>query len=528
MGSSLPSIRTEAELLEKDDDAGEQKCTQDKLDDTIVTLFNGFKSKAAYPSPRALTDFDDDAGFGNTAAKAAANTRAWEAWVASGEHLYIDPDADNVGFYFDSLMPPKNSIFGAGGRSSLNAASGFTPFSATFLDINEVQATSQYRNFKIACGSQADYAIGNDTETTNTPTSRVVYDSLSITGGNEYNIGLLGQDGFLSAAGVGSSWTNIQCQANSGKGWLHIQKANDDMTFRQFRCSMSGGKMFRHPIHIDGTLVNLAFENFFISTLDDFDSSETKQAIIKVRSGPKAITWRGGYVELTPAGKTHTKLKYFAHIESGSVSFDSVWMQNQGSVIFPADSAFARVSNGSVQAHNCISQIENMDHVFDVQHGIASANGIDLNTSGCSMGANTGAVRAFNTVDTSGVEIGHIRGSHRDVSYDHGIQADGSNMILTPTGTVVITNSDTPYTVPLGKTLVLADASSGVITVNLPAAINGRGVTVKKTDSSGNAVTIDGNGSETIDGATTQSLASQYDTLRVSPSGGNYHIVGQV
>jgi len=57
------------------------------------------------------------------------------------------------------------------------------------------------------------------------------------------------------------------------------------------------------------------------------------------------------------------------------------------------------------------------------------------------------------------------------------------------------------------------NATSGAVTVTLPAAASNTGmrVSIKKIDASANAVTIDGNGSETIDGATTSSLASQYD-----------------
>lgn len=65
--------------------------------------------------------------------------------------------------------------------------------------------------------------------------------------------------------------------------------------------------------------------------------------------------------------------------------------------------------------------------------------------------------------------------------------------------------------------MILADATSAAITVNLPAvaASAGRVLVVKKTDASANAVTLDGNASETIDGATTKALAAQYDVVTV-------------
>jgi len=46
-----------------------------------------------------------------------------------------------------------------------------------------------------------------------------------------------------------------------------------------------------------------------------------------------------------------------------------------------------------------------------------------------------------------------------------------------------------------------------------------------KIDASANAVVIDGAGAETIDGAATQTLIAQYDSLHVVSSGAEWFIV---
>jgi len=68
-----------------------------------------------------------------------------------------------------------------------------------------------------------------------------------------------------------------------------------------------------------------------------------------------------------------------------------------------------------------------------------------------------------------------------------------------------------------GDFLILADATAGAVTVTLPPVASSLGalIVVKKTDASANAVTVDGSGAETIDGATTQALAAQYDAVTV-------------
>lgn len=75
--------------------------------------------------------------------------------------------------------------------------------------------------------------------------------------------------------------------------------------------------------------------------------------------------------------------------------------------------------------------------------------------------------------------------------------------------------------------LVLVDASSAGITISLPpvASKAGSQVVVKKIDSSVNTVTVDGDGSDTLDGAATQSLTNQYDSITVASDGTQWWIV---
>jgi len=97
------------------------------------------------------------------------------------------------------------------------------------------------------------------------------------------------------------------------------------------------------------------------------------------------------------------------------------------------------------------------------------------------------------------------------------------------TGSMVVASGGdaASYTVGDGDSHLDMDASSGAVTVTLPEAASSRGrvLFVKKTDSSSNAVTIDGNGSETVDGATTQDLFLQYECLQVICDGTGWAIV---
>ncbi len=77
------------------------------------------------------------------------------------------------------------------------------------------------------------------------------------------------------------------------------------------------------------------------------------------------------------------------------------------------------------------------------------------------------------------------------------------------------------------ESFVLADATSAAFTITLPTAAStpNKPISIKKTDASGNSVTIDGDSAETIDGATTQVLTGQYDSITIVSDGTEWWII---
>lgn len=101
-----------------------------------------------------------------------------------------------------------------------------------------------------------------------------------------------------------------------------------------------------------------------------------------------------------------------------------------------------------------------------------------------------------------------------NVDINGGIQLN----LVTKTGAYTATASD--YT-------ILCNAVGGAFTITLPAAAShtGRIYNIKKIDSSANAVTVDGNGGETIDGGVTAILTVQYESITIQSDGSNWHIL---
>jgi hypothetical protein len=83
------------------------------------------------------------------------------------------------------------------------------------------------------------------------------------------------------------------------------------------------------------------------------------------------------------------------------------------------------------------------------------------------------------------------------------------------------------YTATSTDNFIKCDASGGTFTITLPAAASntGRIYKIKKTDTSYNAVTVDGNASETIDGVTDTTINTKNECLTIISDGSNWQIL---
>lgn len=77
--------------------------------------------------------------------------------------------------------------------------------------------------------------------------------------------------------------------------------------------------------------------------------------------------------------------------------------------------------------------------------------------------------------------------------------------------------ADSPYTALATARQITANTAGGAITVNLPAVagVLGKRFMIIKRSSDVNAVTLDANSTETINGALTQTLDNQYDAMEL-------------
>jgi len=143
---------------------------------------------------------------------------------------------------------------------------------------------------------------------------------------------------------------------------------------------------------------------------------------------------------------------------------------------------------------------------------------------------------AVRTTESRGVIMGNSRcklleatgaadGIYADITIDSTIIAASNSRVdnyVTETFTTGTHGLDRNTRTALGNT------SGGNITFNLPAAATARHhrITIKKINAS-NSVTIDGNASETIDGATTKVLTADDAFVEIQSDGTEWHIIAE-
>ena len=99
-----------------------------------------------------------------------------------------------------------------------------------------------------------------------------------------------------------------------------------------------------------------------------------------------------------------------------------------------------------------------------------------------------------------------------------------------PSGQILeIDNGDSPYSAVSLNRWLAVDTSAGAVTINLPPVVGNEGVQFMfvKSTSDSNDITIDGDGGETINGALTAILSSQFESIILKEINGEWAILAK-
>jgi limonene-1,2-epoxide hydrolase len=202
-------------------------------------------------------------------------------------------------------------------------------------------------------------------------------------------------------------------------------------------------------------------------------------------------------------------------------------------------------SGGTGNAVGAASSTDNAIVRFDGTTGktlqnsvvtITDVGGVVLPTTGAFQQTISGVANQF-TGSATGPQIAANYGDGNvSLAFDLSGLSVGANTLIPPaTGTQLVSTSSTATltnkkikspvraltanaTLAITDEIVTIDATSGNVTLTLPAASTAIGLSfrIKRLDGSGNTVTIARAGSDTIDGATSATLTAQYQARDIS------------
>jgi hypothetical protein len=164
-----------------------------------------------------------------------------------------------------------------------------------------------------------------------------------------------------------------------------------------------------------------------------------------------------------------------------------------------------RASDGAVR-----TRIDRNCQIVTLETAYMAGSGVQIGATATQFGGGVGVLGLTNattvpTTNPTGAVVLYSEGGVLKIRTAAGAVIDTS--VLRPNSAV---RSITTATVAAAAwDVLLCDATSNAITVTLPTATAGVVVSVKKTDSSANAVTVTG----TIDGVTNPTLTAQYQTM---------------
>lgn len=160
------------------------------------------------------------------------------------------------------------------------------------------------------------------------------------------------------------------------------------------------------------------------------------------------------------------------------------------------------------------------DAITTGSNNVVIGNDIDANSN---TGSNQLSIQNIifgtgNSATGTSISTGNIGIAVASPASGFDINHSWGRKVATITGTTTL---DTTHNI------ILADATGGSITINLPAVASSsrRVYTILKINAA-NTVTIDGNSSETINGSTTQSLTTQYSVYTIVCDGTAWYIIG--
>jgi hypothetical protein len=436
-------------------------------------------------------------GIGSNVNPASAGTSPnYFRFLSSGADLYIGTEGNTAGGFFTGSLAYDNVIYG--NSTAINIING----GVSRLYVNSTG------NIGIGYTAPAAKLSVSGTTLINTNTDNGV-DKLQVSGSGYYNgSGVLGK-----FDGTSTNNAYIDFRTSGTAKWQLGNNAGSSNDFNLLNSATGVNSMVVNSsnqigFNMEGAFLgsNSAFEyrkkgSQFITRYFSYDAAGLGVSI-DTRStrtntyGAFSATLSGDpifqFYTNGSDNSAHRIAGFFGHYQEGSTTTTAVpgyWTIESNS--------------GSQQGRTKIKIDGNNDYIGFY----TSSNGINSFGNERMRVAASGRLLLNTTTDNTVDEL-QVNGSISGIGF--------KQAYVTKTGAYTATNDD-----------YVIDCTSGTFTVTLPASSGRTGRILIIKNSGAGTITVDGNASETIDGAATYSLAVQYATVQIMSDGTNWKIIAK-
>jgi hypothetical protein len=332
---------------------------------------------------------------------------------------------------------------------------------------------------------------------------------VSLTPGRNYSFG----------EGSGTSYVNLFRQANSaaailGYGYKFSSTANG------FASSL-GGSFTKSAISVGGDIKFYADNPTNVANGTDITPTQ------RMSITPSGVTATGTLTAATIVKSGGTSSQYL--MADGSTSLGAGASISGTTNYVPKFTSSSAIGNSQIIDNGTNLSLRTTASTYPVNINLGANSGIGFfedGTRATIIGTNqninstaplqfqatqflfTNGKITLNTASDNGVDHLQVNGSISGIGFKQNY--------VTKTGAYTATNAD-----------YVIDCTSGTFTVTLPASSGRTGRILIIKNSGAGVITVDGNASETIDGAATYSLAVQYATVQIMSDGTNWKIISK-
>jgi hypothetical protein len=387
-----------------------------------------------------------------------------------------------------------NGLTGGGGSALAVGAGSLIDVTADAVDVDLTEAAA-------ATIADGDYLIFLDGGTTGAESKGDTSDLATLLGGN------------------GLTVTNSTLSVNAGNG-LVLNGNAVDVDFSEFGATTLGSGDSFAVLDFDGT----SEQRITISELGAYLASGAGSNLTVNGSGQ--LIAGGNFNSFDITGDTGTETVNdgetmtfvgaagldVAVTATNTVTYTIDISEYSTAAVANNDSFMMLDSDGTTEQRSTVNQLG----TYMAGNNITNTNGVLSFADSVIDGI---VFESANFVDSTTIDFTVTAGTSvtaivKDTSIT---EAKRSRSVVTDSTTSTLASTDD---------VSLVNATGGAVTITLTGvATSGKRLTIKKTDSTANTVTIQRDGSSTIDGATTKILYSQYESITIISDGTNWHII---